>query len=162
MEDSAAEAGLVFALIGVFLSHQTGNPHFDAVASMMIGVLLITVSIILLRETKGLLIGEGLSIPETEDIVQLVELDHNVNSCGRVLSMYLGPNDMLLTLDVSFKKDITEAQVLHSIDAIENRIRDKYPEATRIFVESESLKDVNRQRRRMEKLIEEAENQDET
>lgn len=152
---------MVFAVVGVFLSQQTGNPHFDAMASMMIGVLLITVAIILLRETKGLLIGEGLSIPETEDIVHLVEQEKSVNSCGRVLSMYLGPNDMLLTLDVNFNKDISEIMLLRSIDSIEDRIKEKYPEATRIFIESESMKDVNRQRRRMEKLIEEAESQDE-
>ena len=161
LEDSAAEAGLAFAILGVFLSHQTGNPRFDAVASIFIGLLLITVAVILLRETKGLLIGEGLSIPETEEIVELVEQERTVNSCGRVLSMYLGPNDMLLTLDVNFKKDVSEGQVLHSIDSIEYRIREKYPEANRIFVEVESLKDVNRQRRRMEKLIEEAESQEE-
>lgn len=159
LEDSAAELGLVFAILGVYISRKTGNPRFDAIASIIIGLLLITVAIILLRETKGLLIGEGLTIPEIEDIVELVEGEKAVNSCGRVLSMYLSPNDMLLTLDVSFINNLKEGQVLHSIDSIESKIRNKYPEANRIFIEVESLRNVNKQKVIMEKLIEEAESQ---
>lgn len=159
LEDTAAELGLVIAILGVFLSHRTGNPHFDAVASIVIGLLLVCVAIILLRETKGLLIGEGLTIPETEEIVQLVEKEEGVTKCGRVLSMYLGPKDMLLTLDVSFKENLKEGQVLRSIDKIEKNIHERYPEANRIFVEVESLNKVSRQKRLMERLIEEAESE---
>lgn len=156
LEDSAAELGLVVAILGVFLSSQTGNPHFDAVASIVIGILLICVAVILLRETKGLLIGEGLTLPETEDIVKIVEGVESVNKCGRVLSMYLGPNDILLTLDVSFNENLKEGEVLHSIDVVEKKINEKYPEANRIFIEVESLRKVNQQKRILERLIHDA------
>lgn len=156
LEDSAAELGLVFAIIGVALTQASGNPRFDCAASMAIGFLLICVAVILLRETKGLLIGEGLTLPEIDDITHLVEGEPNVTSCGRILSMYLGPNDMLLTLDVSFKDKLNEGEVLHSIDLIEEKIHKKYPEANRIFIEVESLRAVNRQKRQMEKLKKEA------
>lgn len=159
LEDTAAELGLLVAILGVYLSRLTGRAHFDAASSIIIGLLLVAVAIIILRETKGLLIGEGLTIPETEDIVALVEGEKSVNTCGRVLSMYLGPNDMLLTLDVSFDKNLKEGEVLHAIDAIESKIRSKYPEANRIFIEVESLRNVNKQKVIMEKLIEEAESQ---
>lgn len=162
LEDTAAELGLVFAILGVFLSHRTGNPRFDAVASIIIGILLVCVAIILLRETKGLLIGEGLAIPETEEIIRIVEGEKTVTKCGRILSMYLGPKDMLLTLDVSFKENLREGQVLQSIDRIEKKISDRYPEANRIFIEVESLNAVSRQKRVMERLIEEAEAELET
>ena len=101
-EDSAAEIGLLVAIVGVFLSNVTGNARFDAAASIIIGLLLVVVAILLLRETKGLLIGEGLSPYEIEDIIKIVEKDECVNRCGQVLSMYMGPQDMILTcvLDV--------------------------------------------------------------
>ena len=156
-EDSAAEMGLVVALIGVWLSNVTGNPRFDAMASIIIGLILIVVAILLLRETKGLLIGEGLSPYEIEDIIKIVERDECVNHCGQVLSMYMGPQDMILTLDVNFKKDASEVQVLRSIDRIEKSITAKYPEAKRIFIEVESLQSVHHQKQVLEELIEEAE-----
>ncbi|MBO7701812.1 MAG: cation diffusion facilitator family transporter, partial [Eggerthellaceae bacterium] len=60
LEDSAALTGLLFAFLGTLLGHITGNPVFDGIASVLIGLLLAFVAVILLRETKGLLIGEGL------------------------------------------------------------------------------------------------------
>lgn len=156
-EDSAAESGLIVAILGVFLTHQTGNPRFDAAASIIIGLILIVVAVLLLKETKGLLIGEGLSPYEIEDIVHIVENDKCVNRCGQVLSMYMGPQDMILTLDVNFKGDASEVEVLRSIDRIEHNIIKKYPEAKRIFIEVESFHSVQLQKKKREELIEEAE-----
>ena len=161
-EDSAAELGLIVAMIGVLLSNVTGNSRFDAAASLVIGLILIVVAVLLLRETKGLLIGEGLTPYEIEDIIEIVEEDDCVNRCGQVLSMYMGPQDMILTLDVNFKKDASEVQVLRSIDRIEKCITAKYPEARRIFIEVESFQSVHHQKQVLEELIEEAEAELET
>lgn len=157
LEDSAAELGLITALVGVFCSHVFNEPHVDAAASVIIGVLLIVVAIILLRETKGLLIGEGMDADEIEDVIAIVEGENEVRKCGRVLSMYMGPDDMLLALDVTFKDDIEELDVLRAIDRLEKSISDKYPQANRIFIEVESLGIVSRQNRHQRELIEEAE-----
>ena len=124
---------------------------------MVLILILIVVAVLLLRETKGLLIGEGLTPYEIEDIIEIVEDDECVNSCGQVLSMYMGPQDMILTLDVNFKKDASEIQVLRSIDRIEKGITAKYPEARRIFIEVESFQSVHHQKQVLEELIEEAE-----
>lgn len=118
---------------------------------------MIVVAILLLRETKGLLIGEGLLPYEIEDIIEIVESDDCVNHCGQVLSMYMGPQDMILTLDVNFSADASEIQVLRSIDRIEKNITQKYPEASKIFIEVESFVSVTSQKRTQNKLIDEAE-----
>lgn len=152
-EDTTAEIGLIAALIGVFLSHQTHNPRFDAASSIFIGLLLIVVAIIVLKETKHLLIGEGLSLVEVKDINSIVEGQKHVNKCGRILSIYLGPNDLLLTLDVNFKQGTSLREIGFSVDDIEQRIQAKYPEATRIFIESESLKNINKQERKIKEVI---------
>lgn len=155
LEDSAAEAGLLVALIGVFGAHSLNNPHIDAIASIIIGLLLVVVAVILLRETKGLLIGEGLDGKEIEEVINIVEKDECVRKCGRVLSMYMGPEDMLLTLDIAFLPDATEVEVMRSIDRIEAAVAKRFPQANRIFVEVESLRNVSLQAKRQEEAIQE-------
>ena len=140
LEDSAAEAGLLFAFLGTLLGHVLGNPLFDGVASVLIGCLLAFVSIVLLRETKGLLIGEGLNLEELQRVEAVVEADPNVVECGRILSLYLGPHDLLLTIDVTFDETAGRDSIDRSIDAIERGIVRELPQTTRIFIEPENLR----------------------
>ena len=74
-----------------------------------------------------------------------MESDENVVDCGRVLSMFLGPHDMLLTIDANFSPSVPAVQILRSIDRIEAGIRAEFPDATRVFIEVESLKSVQDQ-----------------
>ena len=138
-EDSAAEIGLVLAFLGTLLGHLTGNPYFDGIASVLIGVLLASVAIILLRETKGLLIGEGLSAEELKQVKQIMEADPHVEKCGRVLSLYLGPHDLLITADATFVDGIERDELDEVIDGIERGIVRAFPQTTRIFIEPEDL-----------------------
>ena len=140
LEDSAAEAGLLLAFLGTFLGHVTGNPYFDGVASVLIGVLLACVAIILLRETKGLLIGEGLSGDELHEVQALVNATPNVVECGRILTLYLGPHDLLMAIDVTFDESCDRNSIDASIDGIERAIVAAFPQTTRIFIEPENLK----------------------
>ncbi len=78
LEDSAAMLGLVFAFLGVFLGHTLENPYLDGIASMAIGVLLMAVAILLARETKALLIGEGADATTLAEIRDIVEADELV------------------------------------------------------------------------------------
>lgn len=140
LEDSAAELGLVFALLGIFLSHALNMPVFDGIASVLVGLLLVAVSTLLLRETKGLLVGEGMRASELREVEAIAERNPYVIECGRILTLYLGPNDMLLTMDVTFKKECTRDDIMQAIDQIEGQIVRRFPQTTRIFIESESLR----------------------
>lgn len=145
LEDSAAEAGLLIAFIGIVAGHLLDNPYLDSIASILISLLLMTVAVILLRETKSLLVGKGLNKPETRQVVELVQEDPAVVDCGQVLSMYMGPSQLLIMIDANFRRDCSADEVLDAIDHIEARIRDAFPGATRVFIENESLKQVRRQ-----------------
>ena len=147
LEDSAAVAGMLVALIGNIASTLTGNYLIDAWASVIIGAIMAFIAIILLRETRSLIIGEGLTKDEVNEVVYLVEDDPATVKCGRVLSMYLGPEELLLTMDVTFKDDLEEGGVLMAIDRIESDVMDEFPQASRVFIEPESLNQVYRQRR---------------
>ena len=153
LEDSAALTGLAFALLGTLLGHLTGNPYFDGAASVLIGLLLAFVAIVLLRETKGLIIGEGLSADELKRLAKIVEANPNVVKCGRILSLYLGPQDLLITLDVTFDEDIARSSIDHTIDSIERAIVAAFPQTTRIFIEPENLATTQADAKRAKNLI---------
>ncbi|WP_350453794.1 cation diffusion facilitator family transporter [Slackia heliotrinireducens] len=139
-EDSAALMGLIIALAGVFFSHLLNNPYLDSAASILIGLLLCTVAIVLLRETKGLLIGEGMKGSEVREIEAIVEANDQVIECGRVLSLYMGPHDVLLTIDATFVESAGRDDIVDAIDEIEGHIVERFPDVTRVFIETESLR----------------------
>ena len=156
LEDSAAEIGLLLAFLGTFLGHLTGNPYFDGIASVLIGALLACVAIVLLRETKGLLIGEGLHLDELEQVKSIVESNDNVTNCGRILSLYLGPNDLLVTLDVTFAQAMTGEEIDRTIDDLERDLVREFPQITRIFIEPENLRETTKAAERLETLVSES------
>lgn len=146
LEDSAAELGLVFAFLGILLGHLLGNPYFDGAASVLIGALLCCVSVVLLRETKGLLIGEGMTHDELEEVQGIVEGNPAVLTCGRILTMYLGPAELLVAIDATFRPTASATDVLLAIDQMEADIKRRFVQATRVFIEAESLRNTQAQR----------------
>ncbi|MDD7204183.1 MAG: cation diffusion facilitator family transporter [Coriobacteriaceae bacterium] len=150
LEDSAAELGLCFALVSTIVCDVTGNLYFDGVASILIGILLCFVAIILLRETKGLLVGEGMKHQSLDELRDIVEADDRVISCGRILTMYMGPEDLLIAIDATFKTELSAHEVLLTVDDLERRLHARWPQAHSVFIEAESMRSVLRQ-----KLVEE-------
>ncbi len=146
LEDTAAELGLVFALVGLALTTVTGNAVFDGAASVLIGALLMGVSVIMLSESKGLLVGEGLTRDELAAARALVEADPAVQKAGGILTMYFGPQSMLMTVDVTFVPDIDDTGIIAATERVEAALVARFPQATRIYIEAEDLAEVGRQR----------------
>lgn len=143
-EDSAAVIGLFIAALGTYLSTTLENPIYDGMASLVIGVILAVVAILLAWESRGLLIGESADPKLLMDISELIQKDPGVLRANAPLSMHMGPNEIVLALEVNFKQDLTAHDVEQSVDRIEKSIRDLYPEVKRIFIEAESIKRVPR------------------
>lgn len=139
LEDSAAILGLLIAFLGVFFGHLFQNPYLDGIASVVIGVLLMAVAFILAFETKGLLVGEGVDAVTLADIRRRVESDRSVDKAGDILTMYMGPYELLVNLGVAFKPGITAEEMHESIRRIEKDLQGAYPECTRVYIEAESL-----------------------
>ena len=138
-EDSAALAGLVVALVGIYLAHKLNMPVLDGMASIIIGLILCVVGSVLLYESKGLLIGEG-THPETVAAIRaLTRDDPAVKRVVRALTMHMGPDQVLLNLDVDFNNDLSGMELEHAVDRLEHRIRAAHPEVKHIFIEAESL-----------------------
>jgi cation diffusion facilitator family transporter len=142
LEDSAAMLGLVCAFLGVFFGHLLHNPYLDGVASIVIGLLLMSVAFLLAFETKGLLLGEGVDATTLADIRTRVESDPAVERAAEMLTMYMGPHDLLVNLGIQFKNGLSAEEVHAAIHRIESEIREAYPECARVYIETESFPTV--------------------
>ncbi|MDX5346594.1 MAG: cation diffusion facilitator family transporter, partial [Hymenobacteraceae bacterium] len=138
-EDSAALLGLIVAFLGVYLSHTFNNPYFDGAASVVIGLILASVAIFLVVESKGLLIGEGASRGTVESITKLVLAEPGVIKAAPPLTMHLGPYEILLAIDVEFKDSLTADEVEVSVARLEKAIFNTHPEVKRIFIEAKAI-----------------------
>jgi cation diffusion facilitator family transporter len=135
-EEAAALVGLLVAAVGIALSYRFDKPEWDGVASLMIGLLLAGVAVALIRESRGLLIGEGIR-PETARAIRSLALEQpKVRDAGRILSMYIGPDDVLVTMDLDFDDGTEAADAAAAIAAVERQVRDRYPMIKRLFIEA--------------------------
>jgi len=141
-EDTAALLGLVVALVGIFLGHQLNNPYLDGAASITIGVILGIVAAFLAYESKGLLIGEGVDPQTLASINAIAGAEPAVAEVRKALTMHLGPQEVLLTLDIRFHKDLTTAEIAAAIDELEAKIRNRHHEIRYIYIEAKSLIEV--------------------
>lgn len=137
-EDSAAMLGLIAALIGVGLTQITGNPVFDAIASIAIGIILACTAALLSYESKGLLIGEAARPAVIGNIRKLVNKREGIISINELLTMHFGPHDILLNLSIDFVDGISASEVESLISNMEVEIKSAHPEITRVFIEAQS------------------------
>jgi cation diffusion facilitator family transporter len=138
-EDSAAMLGLVVAFFGVFLGHTLGIPQLDGIASVVIGLILCAVASFLAYESKGLLIGEGVDAQTRADVTKFVEADPDVDTLVRALSLHFGPMDVLLTLEITFRPNLSAGEAAAAIDRMDKAIRAAHPEVKHLFVEAQSI-----------------------
>ena len=134
LEDTGALFGLVFALLGVGLSLVTGDPVWDGVATIAIGVLLGLIAVVLIVEMKSLLIGEGAGPEVLAAIVRELE-GGNVQRVIHIRTQYLGPEEILVAAKIAFSGAATVADVARSIDEAEIRVRSAVPAARLIYLE---------------------------
>jgi cation diffusion facilitator family transporter len=134
LEDCGALLGLLFAAIGVGLAWATGDPVWDAYGTIMIGVLLGIIAVILIVETKSLLIGEGAS-PQTVDKITAALVGPGVDRVIHLRTQYLGPDEMLVAAKVAIPRTTVMERVADAIDDAERRVRQAVPEARLIYLE---------------------------
>lgn len=135
LEDTAALIGLVLALLAVGLSVLTGNPVWDSVGTLAIGVLLGVVAIFLMVEMHSLLIGEGATPVEDRAIRAALEQTDNITRLIHLRTQYFGPDEMLVGAKIAMAPHLDLAGVAATIDAAEADIRAVVPSARIIYLE---------------------------
>ena len=137
-EDSAAMLGLFAAFIGLLLTEWLGNPVYDALASIVIGLILSFTAMLLAYESKGLLIGEAASREVVSSIIDIVKGKSEILSINEILTMHMGPEDVLLNISLDFHDNISSGEVEKTITQLEIQIKKKHPEIARIFIEAQN------------------------
>jgi len=140
IEDSAALIGLAIAALGIFLGHLFDNPYFDPAASVLIGLLLVGAAFTLARETGGLLVGESIGPDATRRLRAIFENDADIQTVATLNSMQLGPDEVLLTAAVQFKRGMRIDEVEAAIARLERSVAAVYPQIQHIYFESGALR----------------------
>jgi cation diffusion facilitator family transporter len=135
LEDVAALLGLVFAFAGVGLTIVTGDSIWDAIGTLAIGVLLVSVAIILGIETKSLLVGEGANAADVDRIRDAINANSSVEALIHMKTLYLGPDELLVAAKVALASKTKLAEVAKCIDDVEASIRAAVPIARVIYIE---------------------------
>lgn len=143
-ENAAALLGLAIAFAGILTSHLIGSPVPDAIASICVGVMLAAVAFLLVRESRGLLIGEGLGRRAIQEIRALAEANPDVEEVLQAMTLATGPYEVLLVMDVRFANDLTAARLVDVVDELERGVRARWPDITRIFIEADRLVEPRR------------------
>jgi cation diffusion facilitator family transporter len=127
--------GLIIAFLGVLLGQLFNDPYYDGIASMAIGAIMIAISMLLVRESKSLLMGETTSRKTLRKVVALTEADVAVIKVKKHFSMYLAPEEILLQLNTVFKDGLTTHQITDAIERITKTIQLEFPRIKQIFIE---------------------------
>ncbi len=138
LEDTAALVGLVVALAGTSLAAATGNGLYDGLASLVIGAILAVVAVLLAIETKALLIGEAASRADRGAIRSTLLAMPEVESVGRILTMQLGPNELLVNIEVDLDEGLAAEEIADSVRRAEAAIQVALPAAKHISIELHS------------------------
>jgi len=138
-EDAGDLLGLTVAFLGVLLGHYFNNPYFDGAASILIGLILMAISSLLARESRSLLMGESLDQTTLQQVTALTEKDATVLKVLRPMSMYMGPEEIILVLIIAFEPDLTTVEINTAIDRIRATIQGEHPSIRHIYIEPDFL-----------------------
>jgi cation diffusion facilitator family transporter len=135
LEDTGALIGLAIALVGVILSAVTGEPRFDALGSAGIGILLVVIALVLASEMRSLLIGEAASPRDVDAVRRVIEGDRRVVRVIDVRTQQLGPQEVLVGVELELEPDLSGVELTDALEDIETHIRAVVPSAQQVYLE---------------------------
>lgn len=137
-EDSAALLGLVVATAGITLELLLRSSIPDAIASIVIGLILMGTAVTLARATQSLLVGETADREIVDGIRRIASADRDVTRTGRVLAVHFGPHEIVAQLELVFDPRLSAEEVAKTIDRLQRALRERYPDLKSISVEAET------------------------
>jgi cation diffusion facilitator family transporter len=133
-EDIAALLGLVFALAAIIATYLTGNPMWDAIGTVSIGVLLIVVAFFVAVEVKDLLIGQSIEPTELEKMKRFLDQSHEVDKVYNLITMQFGP-DAMVAVKARMAPTGSEIDLIAAINKVESAFRSEFPSVAWLFFE---------------------------
>lgn len=151
LEDSAALLGLMVALAGLAGAQLCNLPVLDGVASIGIACVLAVSASLLARETKGLLIGETAHPAVGESILAIAAGDAGVRCANGVMTVQMGPNQVVAALSAEFEDALTTPQIEECINRIESQAKTEHPEIISLFVKPQTAQTWRARRQMIER-----------
>ena len=133
-EDLAALLGLFFALVAVLLAVATGNPVWDAVGTIVIGVLLIVIAVLVAVEVKAMLIGQSIDPLREGEIREFIQSRPEVTRVISLISLQLG-NEAMVAVQAQMRESHDAPTLAAQIDAVEQAMKARFPEVRWSFFE---------------------------
>lgn len=134
-EDSAGVTGVVLAALGVGLDQLLGTHVYDALASLAIGALLVAVAFSLGRQNRDLLIGRAVPERLLREIGQEVRRTPGVREVVELMTMQLGPEEVLLAARVALDIGDGTGDAERVADRVDERVRESFPQVRHVFVD---------------------------
>lgn len=141
-EDVAALLGLAIALLAVLAASITGNPLYDAIGTVLIGILLVVVAILLAVEVKALLIGQSVEPHIEQKMRDFLQERPEIDQLYKLLTMQMGP-DGLIAIKAGMRTTGSEAELIKAINRVERDFRQAFPVTTWLFFEPDCSDDDN-------------------
>ena len=133
-EDIGAQLGLMLALGFLILAEVTGNPMYDALGSICIGVVLLIISAFVGWRVRSLLVGRSAD-PEIQEMINAIIADHeDIDYVFNVITIQFGP-DTMLAVKVKMKSGIVIEDAVATINALERTLKERVPKLAWCFVE---------------------------
>ena len=134
LEDSAALIGLGLALWGLLLVYLLDAPVFDGLASVAIGGVLVMTAVFLSRETLSLMTGESASREVLDEVQAVVRADPRVTEVQELLSLHLGPQDILLAMAIDFADELASPEIELAATDLTRALTRAHPSIKRVFL----------------------------
>ena len=133
-EDIAALLGLVFALFAIGLTMLTGNPVYDAMGSIMIGLLLLVIAVMIGVEVKALIIGQGVEPSKQEAMESFLRRQESVAEVFNLLTLQMG-SDVMVAIKARITAQPSDTALIEAINNVEAAFRSEFPEVVWCFFE---------------------------
>ena len=133
-EDLAALAGLALAFVAVLATWLTGNPMWDALGSIAIGVLLVVVAVAVATEVKAMLIGQGVEPEVREEMLQFLAARPEVERVLELLTLHMGA-DVMVAVKAKLRPQGDVDRLVAAINEVEDAFKAQFPQTQWIFFE---------------------------
>jgi cation diffusion facilitator family transporter len=137
-EDTIALLGIIIALVGLFLEQQTGNPIFDQISALLIGIMLMGFAVALAWENKRLLLGESLPKDVEAELRDVVRTHPGVTDIVDFRTVYFGPGEVIVTGDVAFEDGLDTGEIDERITDVEEALMATGNGIEKIYIEPET------------------------
>lgn len=133
-ENIAAMCGLAVALLAIALTVLTGNPLWDALGTVLIGALLIVVAVFVAIEVKAMLIGQSIDPAREAEMREFIASQPGITGVLSLITLQMG-TDVVVSAHVQMRGDVLLSTQVEAIDAVERKLKQRYPEVRWSFFE---------------------------